>query len=73
MTSEIKIVPDAEPNADGEWIEVPVDLRHVRRWVNIDALVKPYVPAGFHIVAVDCRRVQGMPLSTTVTTLPKAV
>lgn len=56
QSSQIKIVPDAEPNADGEWIEIAVDLRHVRRWVNIAAIVAPYVPAGFHIVAVDCRR-----------------
>ncbi len=51
MTSRIKIVPDTEPNAEGEWVEVPLDLSG--RWKGMEALVAPYIPAGHHVVAVE--------------------
>lgn len=53
MKTRIKIVPDDEPNAKGEWVDV--DSRKItgRGWDNLVLTYADYVPAGFHIVAVD--------------------
>lgn len=53
--SQIKIVPASDPNADGEWIEVPVDTKLYRRWRDMDAAVTPHIPAGYHVVQVGNR------------------
>lgn len=50
--SRVKIVPDAEPNADGRWIDLPdhaPPANFVRQW----DLLKPYLPAGHHVVQVE--------------------
>ena len=51
--TRIKIVPNATPDADGEWIDIPVDLPCRTRWTTMEALVTPYIPADHHIVAVE--------------------
>ena len=51
----IKIVPDAEPNADGEWIEVAFNLPVTTSWRKTDEYLSPFVPEGFHLVAVGGR------------------
>jgi hypothetical protein len=51
--TRIKIVPFATPNADGKWIEVPIDLPMRTRWKTMESLVMPFVPAGHAIVAVE--------------------
>lgn len=51
--TRIKIVPNKEPNADGEWIEIPLSLPERRRWTSIEHLVAPHVPEGFHVVSVE--------------------
>ncbi len=57
MSTSLKIVPDAEPNADGEWLAVkrniPDDLRG---WRALEEFFADRVPAGFHLVAVDAAR-----------------
>jgi len=53
MSARIKVVPDAEPNNEGRWIEVPIDLSIYRRWRHMEVVVKQYVPAKHHVVAVE--------------------
>lgn len=60
--AQIKIVPDNDMNAEGEWIEVPVSLAPRTKWLAMEAQFKTHVPAGFHIVAVQ--RDRGEPLNT---------
>lgn len=46
-----KIVPDAEPNADGEWITLSVkesDISPKTNWYHLSAIA----PKGFHVVSV---------------------
>lgn len=52
MTTRIKVVPDATPNADGEWLEIALDLPRLR-WKFMKNLVTPFIPIGYHIVAVE--------------------
>jgi hypothetical protein len=52
--SRIKIVPNAMPNADGEWIECPFELPSKTRWRHIETMVNSIVPDGHHIVAIEC-------------------
>jgi hypothetical protein len=50
---KIKIVPDATLSADGKWIDIPaIDLSNVRSWIMTDRLIAPFVPTGYHLVAV---------------------
>jgi hypothetical protein len=51
--TRIKIVPDAMPNADGKWIDIPVDLPCRTRWKTMEALVVPFIPVDHHVVAVE--------------------
>lgn len=51
--TRIKIVPDTAPNADGEWIECPVELPRSSRWRHMEAVVAQCTPKGFHVVAVE--------------------
>jgi hypothetical protein len=51
--TRVKIVPDAEPNADGEWIELPLDFPTRTRWRLMETLVKPHIPAGYHAVSLE--------------------
>jgi hypothetical protein len=55
MTARIKIVPNSNPNAEGEWVEIDLDLggRERRRWRTMEHLVTPFVPEGHHVVAVE--------------------
>ena len=51
--TRIKIVPNATPDADGEWIDIPVDLPCRTRWKTMEHLVAPYIPAEHHVVALE--------------------
>ena len=51
--TRIKLVPNATPDADGEWLEIPVDLPIRTRWKIMESLVMPFVPAGFNVVTVE--------------------
>jgi hypothetical protein len=60
MKLNIKLVPLAEPNADGEWREVEVDpMRYPPRgtgsWLTIEAALQRAgaVPEGYMVVAVQ--------------------
>jgi len=49
----MKLVPDAEPNADGEWVKVPADVKLGWRFLDHVAAVAHLVPEGYHVVAFD--------------------
>ena len=51
--ARIKIVPDNDMNAEGEWINVPIDFPRGVAWREMEAQMKPYAPAGFHIVGAE--------------------
>lgn len=62
MSYWIKTVPDAEPNADGRWIQVP-DSRSDgpdTSWCKAEELFKPYIQEGEHIVAVSSTAPHGI-------------
>lgn len=50
----IKIAPNAQPNADGEWHEIDRQIPASRGagWIGIVKELEPFVPDGFHIVAL---------------------
>jgi hypothetical protein len=54
MTFILKIVPDAEPNADGRWIKATKSDYRGRGWLATEMYFAPDVPPGHHLVAVDC-------------------
>lgn len=51
--TRIKLVPNETPNADGEWLDIPIDLPARTRWRFYEEAVKAFVPEGFHVVAVE--------------------
>lgn len=53
MSLRVKIVPDDQPNSDGCWIVVEVDLPRQWAWSFAERLVTPSVPAGYHVVAME--------------------
>ena len=67
--TRIKIVPNATPDADGEWIDIPVDLPDRTRWIAMESRVRRYIPAGHHVVAVErgVRPIGASPSLTLVT------
>jgi hypothetical protein len=51
LTVDVKIVPDAKPDAEGRWTTLTVAENRVRprtHWNYLSSLV----PQGFHVVAV---------------------
>jgi hypothetical protein len=65
MSTRIKIVPDATPDADGEWLDIPVDLPDRTRWIAMESRIRRFTPAGYHVVAVE-RGVGASPRLTLV-------
>jgi hypothetical protein len=55
MIVRIKLVPDAEPNADGEWktVEVTLPFPSGNNWLAAASRLAPYEPQGYHIVAYE--------------------
>jgi hypothetical protein len=53
MTTRIKVVPNETPNADGEWLDIDLDLPERMRWRDYGAKVAAFVPAGHQVVAVE--------------------
>jgi hypothetical protein len=51
VSTAVKIVPDADPNAPGRWIIVPVNLGP-GSWRGHEAVVARYVPEGYHVVQI---------------------
>lgn len=52
--TRLKIVPDDDPNADGEWIEVTRRLGHSSRsWRQLEALYRDDIPEGHHMVSIE--------------------
>lgn len=47
----IKIVPDAEPNATGKWIEVARRTEQFLGWVETEKLYAPDIPEGHRAVS----------------------
>lgn len=52
MRYKIKIVPNAEPNAEGEWIDAEADECTSTLWRISAARFDSQVPAGFHVVYI---------------------
>lgn len=46
----IKVVPDATPNADGRWIEVPSVAPVPTSWLAYEAAYAKAIPTGEHPV-----------------------
>jgi hypothetical protein len=53
MKYQIKLVPDAQPNADGEWVDVPAGPPHGTKFREYETLYAAQIPAGFHMVAIQ--------------------
>lgn len=55
MIVKIKLVPNDEPNADGEWkaVEVTLPFSTGTSWLAAASRLAPYVPEGYHIVAYE--------------------
>lgn len=51
MPTLIKIVPDIEPNAEGEWIVAIVELQPNTRWREAEGLLLSSIPFGHHMVS----------------------
>lgn len=51
-TVRVKIVPDASPNADGEWAWLDVSPRYLSPKTHWDYL-SSLAPRGFHVVQVS--------------------
>lgn len=49
MPTDIKIVPEATPNADGEWITVPVE-NVSGSWFDAEVDLAPHIPDGHVMV-----------------------
>lgn len=53
----VKAVPNADPDADGEWVQLiihPNQIRPKTRWDYISSIL----PKGFHAVAIAIKRNQ---------------
>lgn len=48
---QIKIVPDAQPNDDGVWIDVPTKAEG--KWRDYERQYAAHIPAEHHMVAVQ--------------------
>lgn len=59
--ARLKVVPDDEPNADGDWIEVACDdelvekIKVARSFNETLELFKHHRPEDYHIVQVDLK------------------
>lgn len=50
---QIKLVPDARPNADGEWVDVPEAPPPGAKWPEYETQYAPQIPPGYHMVAIQ--------------------
>ena len=50
---QIKLVPDSQPNADGHWIDVIDPPPRERDWLKTEEHYRPFVPRGYHMVAIQ--------------------
>jgi hypothetical protein len=53
MKYQIKIVPNATPNADGRWIDVPRAPPKTCSWIEMVQSYADCIPAGHHMVATQ--------------------
>lgn len=49
----LKLVPDADMNAEGEWVTVDAIVPAGAKWAVMANLVKSFIPAGYHVVGVS--------------------
>lgn len=52
MKYQIKLVPDDQSNADGEWVDVPGSPPVGMRFHEYETLYAAQIPEGFHMVAI---------------------
>jgi len=51
---QIKLVPDSEPNHDGWWVDVnDPPPRGERSWLMTEQFYRPFIPKGYHMVAIQ--------------------
>lgn len=58
---QLKIVPDNEPNAIGEWISVPEEIPVPYEgdgWKDMIRAYSKFVPEGYHIVMFKHSKVE---------------
>lgn len=55
MGCAIKIVPDAAPNADGEWINIDAEPPQTTSWIKTAEALASFVPEGYHLVSLGGR------------------
>jgi len=53
MRYQIKLIPDARPNADGKWVDVPEAPPVGMKFAEYDNLYRAQIPEGFHMVAIQ--------------------
>lgn len=51
MKVDIKVVPNASPDADGQWVRVDVDAHDLKSFWEAKHELQKVVPEGYHIVA----------------------
>jgi hypothetical protein len=55
--TRIKLVPNDEPNAEGEWVELrgSVEVHTTLRWRELEIFLQTIgvVPEGMHVVSID--------------------
>lgn len=56
----VKAVPDSDPNADGEWIEIAVladtKMNNLWYWKDVEDALSPFLPEGVHMVAYQIEK-----------------
>lgn len=55
MGTRIKIVADATPNDDGTWIDIDAEAPQTTSWIKTELALRPFVPKGYHLVALGGR------------------
>lgn len=62
--TRIKIVPDADPNGEGEWLDITTKINRdliqdgpgkypTSSWADQADFLQRYCPEGFHVVSIE--------------------
>jgi hypothetical protein len=53
MKYRLKIVPKSDPDADGEWVEIEMQLHPRLRWAEMDDLIAEHIPETHFVIKVE--------------------
>lgn len=54
---KVKIVPDDQPNADGQWMPIVVEgAVKSWKWNEVEAMLSLFIPPGQHMVAYQIEK-----------------